>query len=209
MMYKAVQRSLAIAVLSALTMAAHAEQLSGGLHPVLQFGLTGGGDTISTTYYSNGTSENINAGGLVQLGGGVLWQSSDMPLATQFSVNYHVDDTSASNGSSTFDRVPIELTFFYTGVDRWRFGAGVRFVQTPRYRSHVDGVSDESLNFKNTTGALVEIGYGFTSHAWLNLRLVSEKYQPTTYTKNGVTTDVSNSPSYDGSHIGLNFVYAF
>jgi hypothetical protein len=208
-MYKAVQKSLAIAVLSTLAMSAHADQLTGGFHPVVNVGITGGGDTIATTQYSNSTSQDIKAGGLFQIGGGVLWQATDMPLATQFTVNYHVDDNTASNGSATFDRVPIELTLFYTGVDKWRFGGGVRFVQSPKYRGHIDGVSDQAINFKNTTGALVEIGYGFTPHMWLNLRFVSESYQPTTYTENGVTTDVSGAQSFDGSHVGLNFVYAF
>jgi hypothetical protein len=208
-MHKSVQQAFAGALLSTLALSAQADQLSGGLHPVLSFGITGGGDTIATTKYSNGTSQDIKAGGLVQFGGGVLWQATDVPLATQFTVNYHVDDTTASNGSATFDRVPIELSLFYTGVDKWRFGGGVRFVQSPKYKGHIDNVSDKSLNFKNTTGALIEAGYGFTPHMWLSLRFVSEKYQPTTYTNNGVTTDVSNTSSYDGSHIGLNFMYAF
>ncbi|HEY8100894.1 MAG TPA: hypothetical protein VIF82_09070 [Burkholderiaceae bacterium] len=208
-MHQAVQRYLAITVLSALAMPVQADQLSGGLHPVLNAGLTFGGDTIATTQYTNGTSEDIKAGGLIQLGGGVLWQATDLPLATQLTVNYHVDDTTASNGNATFDRVPIELAFFYTGVDKWRFGGGARFVQTPKYRSHIDGVSDKALNFKNTTGALVEVGYGFTPHMWVNVRYVSERYKPTTFTNNGVTTDVSGSPSYDGSHVGVNFMYAF
>lgn len=209
-MHKSVQRTFVVTALSVLAMSAQAAgQLDGGLHPVLSIGLTGGGDTIATAKYSNGTSQNINAGGLVQLGGGVLWQASDIPLATQFSVNYHVDGFSASNGDGTFDRMPIELAFFYTGVDKWRFGGGVRFVQSPKYKSHIDNVSDQQLNFKNTTGLLIEGGYGFTPHMWLSLRLVSEKYKPTTYTANGVTTDVSNTASYDGSHIGLNFMYAF
>jgi hypothetical protein len=208
-MVKAVQKTLAIAVLSTLATSAYADQLEGGFHPLVNVGITGGGDTIATTQYSNDTSQDIKAGGLFQFGGGVLWQATDIPLATQFTVNYHVDDTTASNGSATFDRVPIELTLFYTGVDKWRFGGGVRFVQSPKYRGHIDGVSDQAINFKNTTGALVEIGYGFTPHMWLNLRFVSESYQPTTYTENGVTTDVSGAQSFDGSHVGLNFVYAF
>ena len=208
-MQQSVQRACAIAFFSTIALSAQADQLSGGLHPVLNAGLTFGGDTIATTYYSNGSSQDIKAGGLIQLGGGVLWQAIDFPLATQFTVNYHVDDTSASNGNATFDRVPIELTFFYTGVDKWRFGAGARFVQSPKYKSHIDNVSDKQLNFKNTTGALVEAGYGFTPHMWVSLRYVSERYQPTTYTENGVTTDVSGTRSYDGSHVGLTFTYAF
>jgi hypothetical protein len=162
-----------------------------------------------TAHYTDGSSDSIKAGGLFQLGGGLLWQATTIPMATQITANYHVDDITASNGNAKFDRVPIELTFFYTGVDKWRFGAGARFVQSAKASSHVDGGNDESVDCKDTTGALVEIGYGFTPHMWLNLRFVSERYQPKTHTLNGVSTDVSNSPSVDGSHIGLNFVYAF
>jgi hypothetical protein len=208
-MHKFVQRSLAIAALSSIAVTAQAAPLDGGLHLVLNAGITGGGDTIATAHYSNGTSESIKAGGLLQLGGGLLWQATSIPMATQITANYHVDDITASNGNAKFDRIPIELTFFYTGIDKWRFGAGARFVQSAKYTSHVDNGNDESMDFKDTTGALIEVGYGFTPHMWLNLRFVSERYRPKTDTFNGVTVNASNLRSYDGSHIGLNFLYAF
>jgi hypothetical protein len=208
-MKESVKQLLLVTALSTITLSAHAEPVSGGLHFVLNGGLTFGGDTVDTATYTNGDSVSIKAGGLVQFGGGGLWQLTDIPMATQLTVNYHVDDATAQNGSATFDRTPIELTFFYTGVDKWRFGAGARFVQSPKYKYHVDGGTDKSVSYKSTTGVLVEVGYGFTQHAWANLRFVSEKYQPTSQTVNGVTTNMSNSPALDGSHIGLNFVYVF
>ncbi|WP_148415288.1 hypothetical protein [Noviherbaspirillum massiliense] len=188
---------------------AHAADPNPGVHFILTGGLTDGGDTILTARYRNGYSDNIKSGGLVQLGAGVLVQMKDVPLATSFTVNYHVDDASARNGSLRFERVPLELLAFYTGVERWRFGGGVRFVQSPKATSDVDD-EKETLKFKNTTGAVLEAGFGITPSAWINVRYVSEKYRPKRFTAaNGVTTDVSGEPSIDGSHFGVNFLYQF
>ncbi|CAN5904912.1 hypothetical protein BH11PSE12_BH11PSE12_34430 [soil metagenome] len=208
-MSKFVQRAVAIAALSTLAIAAQAAELSNGLHFVLNAGITGGGDTLATVNYVGGSSQNIKAGNLFQLGGGVLWHASTMPLETQITLNYHIDDTSATNGSVKFERVPLEVAAFYTGVQKWRFGGGVRYVTAPKYTSQINGGANETVDFKNSIGALVEAGYGFTPHAWLNVRYVAEKYQPKTYTRNGVATDVSGTRSFSGNHVGINFLYAF
>lgn len=213
-MIKSASRFLAIAALSTCAMSVQAKEvkspsLGSGFHFLLNAGITGGGDKIGTVTYTNGTSQDITAGGLFHFGGGVLWQAPDTPLALEATVNYHVDDTNASNGSVSFTRIPVEAIAYYTGLPRWRFGAGARFVSSPEYKSEITGISNRTLKFKNTVGAIVQVGYGFTPHAWVNVRYVVEKYQPTTYTNNGVTSDVSNTPSFNGSHAGVNFTYAF
>jgi hypothetical protein len=199
-------RLLAAAALSSLALSAHADEPQTGTHFILTAGLTGGGDKVATVQYTNGNSSTLHAGGLVQIGAGVLWQF-EAPVALALTANYHVDDATAKNGDATFDRIPLEAIAYYTGENHWRFGGGVRFVQSPKYKAHVDGQSDDSIEFKDTVGAVAEIGYGFNEHAWLNLRLVSENYQVNSVTSGGRT--YSASGSINGSHIGINFLYQF
>lgn len=207
-------KSILLAVAAtAFTLAAASSQAaepSKGLQYVVNVGLTGGGDTIGTAQFTNGHTENIKAGALVQFGAGIIWQSTDFPMAAQFTANYQVADTSAaSNGSIKFSRIPLEAIAYYTGVEKWRMGAGARFVQSPRYKASISGTAGESLDFKTSNGALVEIGYAVSPNAWLNFRFVSEKYQPTTYRVGSSNHDVNNAAKIDGSHVGVNFSYQF
>lgn len=201
-------RTLVIAVLALVAASAHAADpmASGsnnpGFHPVLGMDLTFGGDTISTQSYTDGSSSSTRAGGVVQLGGGVAWNSADMPISAQFTINYHVDNKSASNGTIKFERFPIEGLVFYTGVPNWRFGGGVRFVQSPKFS---DSYLGNSADFKNAIGGVVEAGYSFGPGSWVTLRYVSEKYEQTTY--NG--TSLNGSNKIDGSHFGVGYQYEF
>lgn len=193
---------LGVALAAPLAVSAAADDP--GLHFILSAGLTGGGDKVDTVDYTNGDSVNIGSGSLLQLGGGVLWKFYDAPIATSLTVNYHVDSADGRNGSVTFDRVPVEAIGYYTGVQNWRFGAGVRFVQSPTYTYDV-GSTYQKVRFENTTGALIEAGYGFTPSMWLNLRYVSERYRE----KRGQAVSITNGQTLDGSHVGINFLYQF
>lgn len=182
---------------------------SDGLHGFIGVGLTNGGDKIFTANYSNGESENINAGELFQFGAGVQLNATNSPLALAFSINYHGDTANATNGKADFKRYPLEAIAYYRTSNSWRFGLGVRYVMSPTASYHVDGGNDEELKFDDAVGTVAEIGYGFTKSVWLSLRGVNEKYQPETYTLNGTTFNVSNAEKVDGSHVGINVVYLF
>lgn len=156
-------------------------------HFVLTGGVTYGGDTLETANYTNGDSVDIKAGGLIQLGAGLLLKMPDDPIALQLTANYQWDGVKAKNGDATFSRVPLEATLFYTGVDRWRFGVGARYVTSP----HLHGLEDaggQNIDFKSTTGALIDVGYRITPGFWVEGRYVFERYTPentyyTTYTQ--------------------------
>ncbi len=205
---KLLARSLTFIALSALTFSASAEGAQPGAHFILNGGLTAGGDQVATVHYTNGHSVNLHAGGLLQIGAGMLWQF-DAPVALALTANYQVDSANGRNGDATFDRTPLELLAYYTGTPKWRFGGGVRFVQSPKYVGHVDGYADDTIDFDNSTGAVAEIGYGFNQHMWLNFRYVSEKYQPNRVSSGGVSSSGSNFASVNGSHAGINFTYQF
>ena len=177
---------------------AQSENTASGAHALASFGLTGGGDEIGNLTYANGTNVTLHAGGLIQFGAGALWQFNDMPIATSLTVNYHVDRANAKNGSVRFQRTPIELLAYYTGAGKWRIGGGARFVSGAKGVVEIDGRSG-STTFSSNTGAVIEVGYGFSPHLWLNVRGVSEKYQE----------EIPYGKSYDGTHLGVNFVYQF
>lgn len=177
-----------------------------GWHPFVSMGLTVGGDTIITVDYTNGDSEDVKAGEIVHFGGGVQLQLADSPLMVALSANYHVANASAKNGDAEFTRYPLEAIAYYRGSDKWRFGLGLRYVLSPEASSDF---SNEKLQFDNALGAVAEIGYGLSKRFWISLRAVSESYQPSTYSQNGVSYNASGLQSVDGSHVGINALYAF
>jgi hypothetical protein len=150
---------------------------------VLYGGLTFGGDELAeaqvTTLPPYGGAytftDTVRAGGLFQFGAGVLWQPSDVPLAVQATVGYHADGISADNGDITFSRVPFEALAFYTGVPRWRFGGGARFVRNAELE--YDFGRRDVFRFKDTTGVVLEAGYEVAPRFWINLRYVDEDYE--------------------------------
>ncbi|MDO8989600.1 MAG: hypothetical protein Q7U91_08175 [Sideroxyarcus sp.] len=180
-----------------------------GLHLVLAAGLTFGGDTIATASYTDGSSKSIKGGGLAQFGLGASYQFQDTPLALLLSANYHYHTAAASNGDLTFSRIPVEVLAYYTGVERFRLGGGVRLVNSPETTMTIDGAT-EKITYDKTTGLVAELGYKIASSSWLNFRYVSEKYQGNTYTStSGTTTSLASTPELDGSHFGISFAFEF
>lgn len=168
--------------------------LQPGPHFILNGGLTYGGDTLATAIYNDGSTKDIKAGSLIQLGMGMLWQMQDRPLALQITANYQVDRASGSNGSLTFSRYPIEGLLYYTAKERMRLGLGARYVLSPSFEDKVG--TPFTANFDNAVGLVGEFGYALSPVFWMNFRLVSEKYQ-------------FNTSSFSGNHAGINFTYQF
>jgi opacity protein-like surface antigen len=192
--------ALAVAGLSAAA-AAQMQAPDRPLKFVFQAGLTGGGDNLATVYYNHGGSRDIRAGGLVHLAAGVLWQPEDAPFSWQLTYGYHFDDASDSNTTTRFSRYPLEVLGFYNGVSRWRFGGGLRFVNSAQFKDDYNGID---LRFGNTTGVVAEIGYNFGRALWLSGRLVAEKYSPKSL--NGVPVQGSD---VNGDHAGIYFTAGF
>jgi opacity protein-like surface antigen len=164
---------------------------------LLGAGLTFGGDTLITVPFSDGSTDDIKAGGLVHLYGGGEYRLSDT-FALQATVGYHVNDTrAASNGSVRFTRIPVDLLALFSVTDKVRLGAGAQFVSGAELKG--SGVaSNISQKYDSTTGAIVEGEYLFTPHTGLKLRYVSEKFTPE-----------GGGSKIDGSHVGVMFSYYF
>lgn len=176
---------------------------------VLTAGMSTGGDDIFELNFVDGSSRDIKAGGLFNIGAGLILQMPDMPWAGQLTINYQFDRVNAKNADVRFDRAPVEAMAFYTGLENWRFGAGVRLVQNPKAELSMDDADDIELEFENTTGLVLEVGYQVTPQLWVNLRSVSEDYQAETEKVNGVKYDARDLDEISGNHIGLNVLFQF
>ena len=171
----------------------------------LQFGLTGGGDTLATAQFTNGKSENIKAGGLVHLAAGVVWTPADIPFGGHLMFGYHVDNITADNGDLRFSRYPIEVLALYTGAGRLRLGAGVRYVNSPKLKVSIDGRPGTNVDYDNTVGAIAEIGYQFSPKLWLAVRGTFEDYKAASVNGNNVVAGGTSS----GNSVGIYFGAAF
>lgn len=180
-----------------------------GFHVALNAGMTYGGDKIFDVPYKNRSgSATITAGALMQFGIGGLYQFAEIPAAFMLSANYHFDTINAQNGDMSFDRFPIEALAYYTGKEKFRFGAGMRFIGPTEASMNIDGQS-KSYSFDATKGMVAEIGYQLDSQGWLNFRFVSEKYQANTLIVNGTKWSMAGSAPASGSHMGVNFTYVY
>lgn len=184
---------VALALACLVAPAAHAADASRFFHPIIGFGLTGGGEKIATVTYStpSGTeSESIRSGGLVTIYGGGEFRFTPQ-VSLQATFGYHIDDTSGKDASLRFSRYPFELLGHYALSDAWRLGGGLRVVTNVKMRGSGQ-LSSIGVPFDNTTGLVLEAEY-FTSATFsIKIRGVSERYRPT-----------NGGQEIDGSHFGL------
>lgn len=168
---------LAAALALGTGLSAHAADASAPFHFLLGAGLTFGGDTLVTVPFTDGSSDDIKAGGLVHLYGGGEYRFGDL-FALQATVGYHINDTrAASNGSVRFTRVPVDVLGLFSLNEKFRLGAGAQFVSGAELKG--SGVaSNVSQKYDSTTGAIVEGEYLLNSHIGFKLRYVSEKFKP-------------------------------
>ncbi len=190
--------ALAALALSALAPTlAHAGLDSGNpLHPLVGIALTGGGDKLASVNYTNGDSQDITAGGLVQLYGGVEFHEQGSPFAVQATVGYHVDSTHARNGREQFTRWPIEAIGLYNVTPKFRLGAGVRYASSPKFTSDGAAAYVGNADLKAQVGGILMGEWLFTPSMGVQVRYVHETYK-------------LDGDSIDGSHGGVGFNYYF
>jgi hypothetical protein len=182
--------------LLALTLAAsfgatHAE----GFRPVIGTSITGGGETLATVNYTDGTTQKVRSGGLVHIFGGVEYQGAS--FAVQGNVGYHVDDSNARNGSVKFARVPVELLAFWKLTDSFRLGAGVRKAGSAKLSSSGAASNVGNFTLESKLGEVVQGEYFFVAdRASVLFRYVAEDYKV-------------NGTSISGKHAGVGVSWRF
>ncbi len=191
------KKTLACAVLAlGATMTAQAADANRPIQFLVGAGLTGGGEKLATVTYTNGDTKDIRSGGLVMVYAGLDYRMGT-DVSMQINAGYHVDDTSADNGSLKFRRYPVEVLGYYHVNDQFRLGGGVRFVNSPKITSS-GVVSGVDVEFDNTTGIVIEGEYFFSPNFAVKVRGVKEDY-----TVKGADTSVS------GNHFGVAGTFYF
>ena len=175
---------------------AHAADGSSPIRFLVGGGVTFGGDKLATVTYTDGRTADIRAGGLAQIYAGLDYRMGN-DVSMQVTAGYHVDDTNADNGSLKFSRYPVELLAYYHATDQIRIGGGVRFVNNPKISSS-GVISGNNVEFKNTTGIVIEGEYFFSPNFSMKLRGVKEDY-----------TLKDTDYSVSGNHFGALFNYYF
>lgn len=165
------------------------------MHFMAGVGVSAGGDDLATAKYTNGNSANIKAGSGVYLTAGANYRFAPQ-FSLQGTVNFHVDDTNANNGSIKFQRFPVELLAYYHFSEQWRVGAGVRYVSSAKLSSS-GVVSGININFDNTTSGVIEGEYFVNPKMGMKLRYVNEKYNAAGYRE------------VKASHVGISGNYYF
>jgi hypothetical protein len=180
--------------------AAHAQSMDAvnpnPVHFMMGIGLSAGGDALASANYTNGGSATIRAGGGVYFTAGLDYRISP-EFSVQGTLNFHVDDTNASNGDISFKRFPAELLVYFHPTAQWRVGGGVRYVSGAKLSS--GGVAAGiNQSFDNTTSGVVEGEYLWTPRAGVKVRYVSEKFKATGY-----------SGETNANHLGISLNYYF
>ncbi len=182
---------LAVLALGSAHAQTPAEPALGKVRYMAGLGVTAGGDPLaSATYANGGGSVDIKAGGGVVFVAGVDYRVTPQ-FSFQGTLGFHVDDTTASNGSIKFQRFPIELLGYYHPAQNFRVGGGLRYVASPRLNS--SGVASfPNVEFDNTISPIVEVEYFFNPAMAVKLRYVKEEYKLT-----------NSNFKVDGSHFGI------
>lgn len=165
------------------------------LSMIVGAGFSAGGDELASAQYTNGDSVDIRAGGGVYLTAGVNYRFHPQ-FSMQATANFHIDDTSARNGSIRFRRYPIELLGYYHVNPEWRVGGGVRYVSGAKLSS--SGVaSGLNFEFDSTTSGVIEAEYLYGPKLGFKFRYVNETF------KAARVNDV------DANHFGASINYYF
>ena len=166
-------------------------------------GITGGGDKLATVNFTNGSSESIDAGGVVYVKAGVDWRIAPK-VSLQAAIGYHTDLVNAQNGDVKFNRSFAEGIAFVDTFPGQRIGVGARQTSGAKFSSGGAASSAGNVDFKSNVGALVEYEFllssGGNRGASIVVRYVAEKYTPSKV--NGVNV---TGKDVDGSHFGLGF----
>jgi hypothetical protein len=192
---------LGVAMALGTTGAAAQDAPGGGIkvRAFVSLGALGGGEKLSTVDVRIGnstTSENVRAGGSVDVRGGVEFAFHPQ-WSLQLSAGYVTDGVRADNGKVTFVAYPVEALGHYKIVDAWRVGAGLRAPLSPKYEE--GGVAGNfSTGFTAKVTPVVEVEWLVIPSVGIKLRGMKETYKVK-----------GSSAKVDGNSVGLSASYYF
>jgi hypothetical protein len=178
--------ALAFALAAAAPMASHAVDI----RPMIKAGFDFGGEEVATT--TSGGSLNLNE--LLYIGGGASILTDSKDIEVEVTLAWKYGNLSASDGSISFTRFPLEALVFYR-LPQFRLGGGLTYHLSPKLKG--DGVaSGLDVKFDNATGFILQADYLINPKMTVGVR-----YTNLDYKLGGV--------SADSSGIGFTFGISF
>ena len=157
---------------------------------VVGFGLEFGGDDIATVLFTDGSTQDLEAGTGFGLELGVYGRPmAAQPLSLRATIGFKYTSSQADTADINVNRTVLNLLGHYE-VGQWRFGGGLTRHSNVRFDG--DGVGPDQ-SFDDATGLTLEAGW-----RWLVLSYTNIDY------------DAENSnQTFDASNIGLRSLFAF
>ena len=157
------------------------------LKGVVGIGMDFGGDVLLSGTYTNGSSWEARANQGLLLNAGVVVVTGD--FETQATVGYKFGGPTATNGSVTFDVVPVELMEFYR-TGNIRAGLGVSYHNSPKLVVDVPGYGGNgTYKYDDAMGYVVQVGWAPAQSPFsVDMRYTAVNFKP-----QGGGTDVKAS----------------
>ena len=117
-----------------------------------------GGDKIATVLFSDGSTQNINAGQGVEIDAGLHHWFADSPIDVRGTVGYKYVTTKAQNVDIHLSRVPMDLIATYHFEHGLRAGVGLSHHASIKLDG---GGIAPNLAFKPANGLALEFGWKY------------------------------------------------
>ena len=161
------------------------------ISPIIELGFYLGAEDLSSARFVSGTTENVEAGGLLDFNLGAV-RSLSPHHELQATLGFRFDGVNGTRGNVSWSRWVVEGKYFYR-LGRSRMGLGLSYHVNPNFEINLDAYPTTTINFDNALGAVAEWDY-MSRQTYFGL-----KYTLIDYTADNFTID--------GSSIGL--VYGF
>jgi hypothetical protein len=167
--------------------------------PVILGGLAFGGDTLVDT-----SDSDLDAGGLLYFGVGLIHVPVNSPLMYQFSLGYKFDTVNfyvpsggtvfpglgfipgGTGGDSKITTWPLDAMAFYK-TGNLRFGLGLTYYMNPKWETCFDYTGCSTYNFDDALGVSFEL-----RHQWTDILFWGARYTDVEYDWGSSTADASN-----------------
>lgn len=188
-------KSLIVCMMLLLSFSSYAEEENeSSVKFTFDLGVHAGGDTLVTAYFTDGSTEKIEAGDGVSIAFGAIFDlTENLELATTYG--YKNASINGSNGSVDWTRYPLNILFLYK-MDKLRIGGGLTYHMSPKLDGDGSG-SAINADFDNALGTLLDVRYFFTDTLYFGARATFIDYKPT-----------GGSRSFNGDSVGITFGYS-
>lgn len=135
---------------------------------VFDLGFEFGGDDVATVFFTNGDSQDIEAGRGVTAGVGISWMpSNDTPVDIRATIGYKYTTTAADNADISMSRVMLAVvpTYRFDG-GFWLAAGAERHIST---KFDADGLTD-NIEFDDATGFTLQAGYKAFAVRYLSIK---------------------------------------